>query len=101
MLRLAARLDLWPQRLAALHQQHRRAIHSSVVVALVGFSAVAFGVAPLAPDAADLPQRVLVEELPLTGLDAQLEALAEPAPRSDRAPRAARPSRQDGASRHR
>jgi murein DD-endopeptidase MepM/ murein hydrolase activator NlpD len=77
MLRLAARLDLWPQRLAALHQQHRRAIHSSVVVALVGFSAVAFGVAPLAPDAADLPQRVLVEELPLTGLDAQLEALAE------------------------
>ena len=74
---MAARFDLWPQRLAAFHQQHRRAIHGSVVVGLIGFSAVAFGVAPLAPDAADLPQQVIIEDLPLTGLDTQLEALAE------------------------
>ena len=52
-------------------------MHTTVVAGLIGFSAVAFGVAPLAPDAADLPQRVLVEDIPLTGLDAQLEALAE------------------------
>lgn len=49
----------------------------SVVVGLAGFSAVAFGVAPLAPDAADLPQRLIVEELQPLDMSAQLEALAE------------------------
>ena len=46
-----------------------------MLAGLVGFSAVAFGVAPLAPDAADLPQRLVTEEVRPQGLDGQLEAL--------------------------
>ena len=45
-------------------------------MSLGGFSAVAFGIAPLAPDAADLPQRLIVERVVPEGIDAQLEALA-------------------------
>ena len=51
--RLAEALDHWARRAAAFHQRHRRALHGSLIVGLVGFSAVAFGVAPLAPDAAE------------------------------------------------
>jgi murein DD-endopeptidase MepM/ murein hydrolase activator NlpD len=74
---LAEAFDLWLQRTAAFHQQHRRAINGTLIAGLVGFSAVAFGVAPMAPDAADLPQRIVIEEVQPEGLDAQLEALAD------------------------
>ncbi|MFX8223272.1 hypothetical protein ABTL15_21185, partial [Acinetobacter baumannii] len=36
-----------------------------------------FGIAPLAPDAAALPKRTLVEALPSLDISAQLEALAD------------------------
>jgi murein DD-endopeptidase MepM/ murein hydrolase activator NlpD len=73
---LAEALEYWAQRATAFHQRHRRAIHGSLVAGLVGFSAVAFGVAPLAPDAADLPQRLVLEEVQPEGIAEQLEALA-------------------------
>ncbi len=43
---------------------------------LGGFAVTAFGVAPMAPDAADLPKRVITENFAPEGLDAQLDALA-------------------------
>ena len=69
--------DTWPHRAAAFAARHHRILVGSVVVGLAGFSAVAFGVAPLAPDAANLPQRLIVEDLQPQDLTAQLEALAE------------------------
>ncbi len=49
---------------------------AGVAVGLVGFAAAAFGIAPLAPDAAELPRRVVSEAIDALPLDAQLEALA-------------------------
>ena len=69
-------VDLWTQRAADFHRQHSRVINGGIIAGLIGFSAVAFGVAPLAPDAAELPQRVVVEELSPEGVAEQLEALA-------------------------
>ncbi len=43
---------------------------------MVGFAATAFGIAPLAPDAADLPQRTILQAIEPEPLDAQLELLA-------------------------
>jgi len=43
---------------------------------LGGFTVAAFGLAPLMPDAAALPQRSLSESVQPDGLDAQLDALA-------------------------
>jgi len=44
---------------------------------LSGFAITAFGIAPLAPNAEDLPRRTLLEPLQIDDLDAQLEALAQ------------------------
>ena len=44
---------------------------------LAGFAATAFGIAPQVPDAADLPQRTVVENIATVDLHAQLDALAE------------------------
>ena len=41
------------------------------------FAVAAFGIAPLAPDAAQLPQRLITEALQVPGLDRQLGELAE------------------------
>ena len=49
---------------------------AGVAVGLVGFAAAAFGIAPLAPDAAELPRRVVSEAIDALPLDTQLEALA-------------------------
>ena len=46
-------------------------------LALAGFAVTAFGVAPQVPDAADLPQRTIVENVPTVDLRAQLDALAD------------------------
>ncbi len=67
----------WAQRAVDFHRRHRRAVNGGVVAFGVGFSAVAFGIAPLAPDAADLPQRTVFEEIELVGIDEQIEALAQ------------------------
>jgi murein DD-endopeptidase MepM/ murein hydrolase activator NlpD len=55
---------------------HRRAISVAVVTLLGGFAVTAFGIAPLAPDAAELPQRVVSHQVAVDDLDVQLEALA-------------------------
>jgi len=56
---------------------HSRGITTAAVVALGGFAAAAFGIAPLVPDPADLPQRLVSEAVHPSGLDSQLELLAE------------------------
>jgi murein DD-endopeptidase MepM/ murein hydrolase activator NlpD len=44
---------------------------------LAGFGITAFGIAPLAPDAAALPQHLIVETLPPLDLEPQFEALSQ------------------------
>lgn len=56
--------------------RHPRALTGSVVAALSCFAVTAFGIAPLAPDAAELPKRTIVETLPAPDIEAQLEQLA-------------------------
>jgi murein DD-endopeptidase MepM/ murein hydrolase activator NlpD len=48
----------------------------AAVTLLGGFAITAFGIAPLAPDAAELPQRVVSQPVDVNDLDSQLEALA-------------------------
>jgi murein DD-endopeptidase MepM/ murein hydrolase activator NlpD len=56
--------------------QHHRAVVGSVAVLLAGVGVAAFAVAPLAPDAATLPQRVITEAVQLEAIEPQLEVLA-------------------------
>jgi murein DD-endopeptidase MepM/ murein hydrolase activator NlpD len=55
---------------------HSRGIFATGVALLVGCAAAAFAIAPLAPDAATLPQRVVVESVQPGAIAPQLEALA-------------------------
>ncbi len=55
---------------------HSRGITTAAVVAMVGFAATAFGIAPMVPDAGDLPQRLVSEPVATDDISAQLEALA-------------------------
>ncbi len=57
--------------------RHHKAIAAAVVTVLLGTGITAFGVAPLAPDAADLPKRVIAESVTPLALDDQIEALDE------------------------
>ena len=56
---------------------HPRSLTTAVVLALAGFAATAFGIAPLVPDASDLPKRLVTEAVTPSGIQAQLDALAE------------------------
>ncbi|MCY4745572.1 M23 family metallopeptidase [Pelomonas sp. UHG3] len=56
--------------------KHPRALTASVVGALSCFAVTAFGIAPLAPDATELPRRTVVETIATPDIEAQLEALA-------------------------
>ena len=47
-----------------------------LVAGLMGFGVTAFGIAPLAPDAADLPRRLVTEIVTPEDIPSQLEALA-------------------------
>jgi len=47
------------------------------MVALAGFGVTAFGIAPMAPDAADIPKRLVTEIVAPDGIQSQLDALAE------------------------
>lgn len=61
------------QRIAHGLSTHSRSLMASVGVVLLGTGVTAFGIAPLAPDAADLPvQRVIEPAQTLPGLDALL-----------------------------
>ncbi len=47
------------------------------MVALAGFGAAAFGIAPMVPDASDLPKRLVTETVTPDSVQSQLDALAE------------------------
>lgn len=56
--------------------RHPRTLTSVLVAGLMGFGVTAFGIAPLAPDAADLPRRLVTEIVTPEDIPSQLEALA-------------------------
>ena len=60
----------------AFAARHPRALTASVVGALSCFAVTAFGIAPLAPDAAELPRRTLVETVATADIAGQLDELA-------------------------
>ncbi len=60
----------------AFAAKHPRALTGSVVGVLSTFAITAFGIAPLAPDAQDLPQRQVSEVVTTDSLEEQLAALA-------------------------
>jgi murein DD-endopeptidase MepM/ murein hydrolase activator NlpD len=62
--------------LQALLRQHRGSLVAAAAVLLAGFGITAIAVAPLAPDAADLPRRTISEAITPPDLSQQLEALA-------------------------
>jgi len=74
---LEATTQRWLQRAADFGSRHRKGIIASVVAALGGFGITAFGIAPLAPDASLLPQRVVTENVTPDDLRQQTDALAE------------------------
>jgi len=56
--------------------EHRRGIVATSVALLAGCTAAAFAIAPLAPDAAALPQRLVIEAVQPEAFAPQLESLA-------------------------
>ena len=56
---------------------HPRKLSAAVMLALAGFGATAFGIAPMAPDASNLPKRIVTEIVTPDGIQSQLDALAE------------------------
>lgn len=56
--------------------RHHRALVGAAAVLLAGVGVAAFAIAPLAPDAASLPQRVITETVLAEPAEPQLEALA-------------------------
>lgn len=56
---------------------HPRSLTTSVTLVLAGFGAAAFGIAPLVPDASNLPKRLLTEVVNPQDVEVQLAALAE------------------------
>ena len=60
----------------AFAAEHRRAVVASAVALLIGCTAAAFAIAPLAPDAATLPQHLVSEAVQPEAFAPQLEALA-------------------------
>ncbi|MBK1613736.1 peptidase M23 [Rubrivivax gelatinosus] len=73
--------SITPERLLKQAQafagRHRRSVIASVVVALGGFGVTAFGIAPLAPDAALLPQRLITQAVTPDDVQTQSDALAD------------------------
>ena len=64
------------QRTGRFVTRHPRSLSAAIVVTLAGCAATAFGTAALAPDAADLPSRIVTESVTPDGIAEQLEALA-------------------------
>lgn len=63
------------RRTDSLLQRHPRRLTAVVVALLLGTGVTAFGVAPLAPDAADLPRSIVTQSVTPAELGAQLQAL--------------------------
>jgi hypothetical protein len=57
--------------------RHPKKLTAAISLALAGFAVTAFGIAPMMPDASDLPRRLITEAVAPEGVPAQLEALAE------------------------
>ncbi|MDT9002183.1 peptidoglycan DD-metalloendopeptidase family protein [Paucibacter sp. APW11] len=76
MIAWTSELKLALARAEAFAARHPRALTGTVVTALSGFAVTAFGIAPLAPDAVDLPQRTIAEAPQTLDLQAQLAELA-------------------------
>lgn len=74
-------VPLFAQRLFETAQaavlRHPRRVAAGVLAVLGTYAVAAFGIAPLAPDAAQLPKRLITEALQVPGLDRQLGDLAE------------------------
>ena len=62
---------------ASFASRYPKTLAASVSLGLAGFAATAFGVAPMVPDAASLPQRIVTETRGDRRPAAQIEALAE------------------------
>ena len=62
-------------RTSAALERHPHRLTAAVVALLLGSAVTAFGVAPMAPDAADLPRRTVTQEVAPRALDGQLQAL--------------------------
>lgn len=60
----------------AVVRRHPRRLSTGLLTMLGGFAVTAFGIAPMAPDAAKLPQRLVIEAVPIASLDQQVEELA-------------------------
>jgi murein DD-endopeptidase MepM/ murein hydrolase activator NlpD len=56
--------------------RHHRAVVAAAAVLMAGVGVAAFAVAPLAPDAAALPQRLITQAVEAEPVEPQLEALA-------------------------
>lgn len=63
-------------RAEAFTARHPRALTGTVLSLLGGFAVTAFGIAPLAPNAEDLPQQLISEPVRSVDLEDQLLALA-------------------------
>jgi murein DD-endopeptidase MepM/ murein hydrolase activator NlpD len=58
-------------------RKHPRSISAVVMLALAGFGVTAFGISPMAPDASDIPKRLVTESVTPVEIQSQLDALAE------------------------
>jgi murein DD-endopeptidase MepM/ murein hydrolase activator NlpD len=65
------------QAVAALLRRHPRRVAGTLATLLLGTGVTAFGLAPLAPDAADLPVRQVLEAVQSLPTQAQAEALVD------------------------
>lgn len=74
---LDAAWDYSAAHIASFASRYPRSLAAAVSLGLAGFAATAFGIAPQVPDAADLPQRTVVETVVPDDLHAQADALAE------------------------
>ena len=63
--------------IASSLRRHPKRVAGSLAALLLGTGVTAFGVAPLVPDAADLPVRQVLEVVETLPLQTQLEALAD------------------------
>lgn len=66
----------WIRTVRVALRRHPRSVTAAVALGLGGFGITAFGVAPLAPDAAELPARLISSSVQIPSLSAQIEALA-------------------------
>ncbi|MEO5844220.1 MAG: M23 family metallopeptidase [Caldimonas sp.] len=68
--------DYATAHIASFASRYPRTLTATVSLGLAGFAATAFSIAPQVPDAADLPQRTVVESVATVDVNGQLDALA-------------------------